>query len=232
MTAAEQRHSQPVTTVDAVVDRMHRIDAQLPPGDGVAVFNRVYLSVTEELVQRLDAGRFEDHGSAAELAVRFAGLYLDAVAAESAGRTPPACWRPLFRLRRYPSVHVLQFALAGINAHIGHDLPLALVASCRAQNCEPADLEGDFTLIGDLLTSLEKRIREQLMPGPDMLEAADPLTHLMGTWSLDAARAAAWAAFRALWWLRGLPDLAEEFTERLDTGVGLAGRCLLTPLPG
>lgn len=231
MTAAQQ-NTRPATTVDAVLDRMHRIGSALPPGDGVAVFNRVYLSVTEELARRLDAGRFTDRGSAAKLAVRFAGLYLDAVAAESAGRTPPACWRPLFGLRGHPSVHVLQFALAGINAHIGHDLPLALVGSCRAQNAEPADLEGDFLVIGELLTGLEERIREELMPGPDVLEAADPLTHLMGTWSLGMARAGAWTAFRALWWLRGLPDLAEEFTERLDAGVGLAGRCLLTPLPG
>jgi hypothetical protein len=34
----------------------------------------------------------------------------------------------------------------------------------------------------------------------------------------------------ALWALRGLPDVAEEFTERLDAAVGLAGRMLLTPL--
>lgn len=29
-----------------------------------------------------------------------------------------------------------------------------------------------------------------------------------------------------------LPDVAEELTERLDAGVGLVGRMLLTPLPG
>jgi hypothetical protein len=34
-----------------------------------------------------------------------------------------------------------------------------------------------------------------------------------------------------VWALRGLPDVAEEFTDRLDTAVGFAGRMLLTPLP-
>ena len=34
-----------------------------------------------------------------------------------------------------------------------------------------------------------------------------------------------------LWQLRELPSLAEEFTQRLDAGVGLVTRCLLTPLP-
>lgn len=217
--------------MDAVVGRIHAIRAGLPPGDGVAVFNRVYLSVTEEFARRLGEGRFTNRRSAAELGVRFAGLYLDAVAAESAGRRPPACWLPLFELRRHPAVHPLQFALAGINAHIAHDLPLALVGSCRAQDAEPADLRADFDLVGELLTGLEQRIREELMPGPDLLEAADPLTHLVGTWSLALARSGAWAAFRSLWWLSGLPSLAEEFAERLDAGVGLACRGLLTPLP-
>ncbi len=81
-----------------------------------------------------------------------------------------------------------------------------------------------------VLVSLEERIREDLMPGPDLLQIADPLTHLLGAWSLDRARDAAWSAARAVWALRELPDLAGEFVERLDTGVGLVGRCLLTPL--
>ena len=36
-------------TVDRVVARMHALSDALPSRDGVAVFNRVYLSVTEEL---------------------------------------------------------------------------------------------------------------------------------------------------------------------------------------
>jgi hypothetical protein len=124
----------------------------------------------------------------------------------------------------------LQFALAGINAHIGHDLALAVVDTCRTLDCEPAELEDEFDRVGDVLITLEERIREDLMPGPDLLQIADPLTHLLGAWSLERARDAAWSAARAVWALRELPDLAEEFVERLDTGVGLVGRCLLTPL--
>ncbi|MFD8818186.1 DUF5995 family protein, partial [Streptomyces sp. NPDC059627] len=138
--------------------------------------------------------------------------------------------RPLFHVRRHPGVRPLQFALAGINAHIGHDLALAVVDACRSLGCEPADLEDEFDHVGDLLVSLEERIREDLMPGPDVLQIADPLTHLLGSWSLERARDATWAAARALWALRGVEDLAEEFAERLDAAVGLAGRMLLTPL--
>ncbi|WP_260637677.1 DUF5995 family protein [Streptomyces angustmyceticus] len=226
--------SEPATApgVAGVLARMRTLAAALPAEDGVAVFNGVYLAVTEAVAHRLGDGGFQDPAAAGELDLRFARRYFDAVDATAAGRRPPACWRPLFQLRRHPGVRPLQFALAGINAHIGHDLALAVLDTCRALECEPAALEADFERVGALLTSLEERIREQLMPGPDVLDVADPLTHLIGSWSLDKARDGAWAAARALWSVRRLPEVAEELTERLDAGVGLVGRMLLTPLPG
>ncbi|MES5822168.1 DUF5995 family protein [Streptomyces sp. RG80] len=220
-----------VTPVDTVVSRMRALDEELPERDGIAVFNRVYLAVTEAVDRGIDAGRFDDARAAITLDVRFAERYLRAVESVAVERRPPACWRPLFQYRRHPGVRPLQFALAGINAHIGHDLALAVVDTCRTLDCEPVDVEDEFDRVGDLLVSLEERIREDLMPGPDLLQIADPLTHLLGAWSLERARDATWTAARALWALRGLPDVAQEFTERLDTAVGFAGRMLLTPLP-
>ncbi|MFD0254489.1 DUF5995 family protein [Streptomyces sp. NPDC127113] len=220
-----------VRTVDSVLTRMRALDAALPGRDGVAVFNRVYLAVTEEVDRHIDGGRFTDARAAIALDVRFAERFLNAVDAAAQDRRPPACWRPVFQFRRHPGVRPLQFALAGINAHIGHDLALAVVDTCRTLGCEPVDLEDEFDRVGDLLVSLEERVRDELMPGPDLLQIADPLTHLLGSWSLDRARDATWAAARALWALRRLPDVAGEFTERLDAAVGFAGRMLLTPLP-
>ncbi|MGK9464115.1 DUF5995 family protein [Streptomyces sp. G6] len=220
-----------VRSVDTVLTRMRALDAALPARDGVAVFNRVYLTVTEAVDRHIDDGRFPDVRSAIALDVRFAERYLAAVDAVEDGRRPPACWRPLFQFRRHPGVRPLQFALAGINAHIGHDLALAVVDTCRTLGCEPVDVEDEFDRVGDLLVTLEERVREELMPGPDLLQIADPLTHLLGSWSLERARDATWAAARALWALRRLPDVAGEFTERLDAAVGFAGRMLLTPLP-
>ncbi|MGW3028372.1 DUF5995 family protein [Streptomyces sp. NPDC001221] len=221
------RLEQFTTGVDTVVSRMRALDGAWPERDGVAVFNRVYLAVTREVDRRLDGGYFRDRRGVIALDVRFAERYL-AVAEEG---PLPACWRPLFQLRRHPGVRPLQFALAGINAHIGHDLALAVVDTCRTLDCEPAVLEDEFERVGDLLVALEEHIREELMPGPDLLQLADPLTHLLGAWSLERAREAAWSAARALWALRHLPDVAEEFAHRLDAAVGFASRMLLTPLP-
>ncbi|WP_069173231.1 DUF5995 family protein [Streptomyces griseus] len=218
-----------VADVDTVIERMRGLRSGWPPGDGVAVFNEVYLRVTVALGARIGQGAFADRAAVSALDVRFAERYLAAVDTAEAGGDPPACWRPLFQFRGHPGLRPLQFALAGINAHIGHDLALAVVDTCRALDCAPRDLEEEFERVGDLLAVLEEQIRDGLMPGPDLLEVADPLTHLAGVWSLERAREAAWTAAGVLWRLRGLPLLAEEFRARTDAGVGLVGRFLLTP---
>jgi hypothetical protein len=218
-----------VADVATVIERMRAFRSQWPPLDGVAVFNQVYLTVTETVAGLIDDGAFPDPKAASTLDVRFAERYLTAVDTASAGGRPPDSWRPLFEYRHPPGVRPLQFALAGINAHIGHDLALAVVDTCRTLDCAPADLEEEFTRVGDLLVMLEEQIREDLMPGPDLLQVADPLTHLAGSWSLERAREASWSAARVLWRLRGIPLLAEEFRQRMDSGIGLVGRCLLTP---
>ncbi|MBQ0984127.1 hypothetical protein KBZ10_06230 [Streptomyces sp. F63] len=227
MTTTEPRAA---AEVRDAMDRMRALEAALPRQDGVAVFNRVYLSVTGELERRIAAGHFRDPALTAEFTARFARRYLAAVDADGAGRRAPACWRPLFQHRRHPGVLPVQFALAGVNAHVGHDLALAVVDTCAARGCEPRALRSDYERVDDVLVELEERVREELMPGPDLLDVADPLTHLTGSWCLIRARDAAWAASRVLWELRGAEGLREEFRERLDTGTGMVGRFLLTPL--
>ncbi|MFJ7242179.1 DUF5995 family protein [Streptomyces olivaceus] len=219
------------SAADTVLSRMRALDTVLPARDGVAVFHRVYLAAAREAHPHLRDGRSGDVTAATALDVRFAERYLAAVDAAEDDRRPPACWRPLFQFRRHPGVRPPQFALAGINAHVGHDLALAVVDTCRTLGCEPVELEAEFDRVGDLLAALEEHVREELLPGPDLLRVTDPLTHLLGSWSLERALDATWSAARALWALRRLPDVAGEFTERLDAAVGFAGRMLLTPLP-
>ncbi|MFG2915738.1 DUF5995 family protein [Kitasatospora sp. NPDC048298] len=217
-------------TIEQVVGRLREIGAALPPADGVAVFDRLYLTVTEAVLERLGAGYFADPSAVAELDVVFARRYLRAVAADAAGQEPPACWRPLFALRAHPGVHPLQFAMAGMTAHIQHDLPLAVVDTCRRRGCGPADVEEDYRRINRVLAEVETAAREQLMPGPDLLELAEPLTHLLGAWSVGAARESAWGTVETLWGLRHLPGAARAFATALDGSVGLLGRALLLPL--
>ncbi|MEU0136303.1 DUF5995 family protein [Streptomyces sp. NPDC006296] len=232
-----------VTGARTVIERMRGLRSGWPPGDGVAVFNEAYLAVMETRGRRFTDGaiRGEAPGpaggqgapaggeSGSALDVRLAERYLTAVGTAVSGGLPPECWRPLFQFRRHPDVRPLQFALAGIHALVGHDLALAVVDACHARGCAPADLEEEFERVVDLLVLLEERIREDLTPGPELLEVADPLTHLAGAWNLDRAREASWSSARILWRLRGVPALAGEFGARTAADAGLVGRILLTP---
>lgn len=204
-----------VAGVDPVFERMRAFRHRWPPGDGVGVFHEVCLTTVRE--------------TAGTLEVRLAERYLSALGAAEAGGRPPECRRPLFQYRHHPGVRPVQFALGGLHAHIAHDLALAVVDSCRTLGCAPPELEGEYERVGDLLALLEERIHDELMPGPDLLRLADPLTHLVSSWSLERAREAAWSAARVLWRLRGFPSSAEEFRQQTDAGAGLVVRFLLTP---
>ncbi len=219
----------PPTGDPPVIERMRELRSRWPHGDGVAVFNAAYLEVVERADPGLGRGGFDDREAAALLGLRCAERYMSAAETAAGGGQPPECWRPLLPYRRRPGVRPLQFALSGLQAHVGHDLVLAVVDTCRTLGCAPPDLEGEFERVSDLLALLEERIHEDLMPGPDLLQIADPLTHLVSSWSLERAREAAWSAVLVLWRLRGFPSLAEEFRQRTDAGAGLVGRLLLTP---
>jgi hypothetical protein len=215
--------------VDGVLARMRSLGARWPEGDGVAVFHRVYTRVTEEVGHLVDRGGFPDRGAAVTLDVLFAERYLSAVETFERGGRAPACWLPLLRARAHRGVRPVQFALCGINAHIGHDLALAVVDTCRTLACAPEDLRDEFDQIGELLAALEERVREDLMPGPDLLERAEPFTHWAGAWSIERARGAAWGVARGLWAVRGRPETGARMRGRLDEGVAFVGRLLVAP---
>ena len=119
-----------------------------------------------------------------------------------------------------------------MNAHIEHDLPLAVVDTCHRLGREPHDVAADYHRVNDLLARVEARVRESLLPDGGLLDAADPLLHLSGVWSVDKAREAAWASVLALWRLRPLPLAYAAVSAALDGSVGVLCRALLTPPAG
>ena len=243
----------PAGEVGSIVERLRALVAGLPAQDGVAVFGGVYLTVTEAVATHLAAGDvFADPAAVARLDVLFADRFLGAVEAATAAEAaaaaatdaadatdataaaarPAACWRPLLELRRHPGILPVQFALSGINAHVEHDLPLALLDTCAVLGCAPDDLSADFHRVNDVLAQVEAQVRERLAPAPAELEPDGPLLHLLSSWSIDAARDAAWASTLTLWELRERPVALAAASGALDDGTGLVCRCLLTPLTG
>jgi hypothetical protein len=222
--------------IDGVVERLRALEAALPERDGVRAFTSLYLAVTEAVDERVRPGTFADAGFTRWLDVVFANLYLRALRADVLGpKRPPRAWAALFEARSRRGVAPIQFALAGMNAHINRDLPLALVATCRARELAP--LRGspqhvDFGAIDDLLVQTEARVRRDLATGlvgwAD--DALGELDSVVAMWNVRKARAAAWVNAEALWALGRVPLAAGRFAVTLDRLVGLAGRGLLRPL--
>jgi len=226
----------PVVTVDEVVARLRAIDGALPAGDGLADFNRMYLRVTETVEERLHVGFFDDPAFMNRLDVVFANLYFDAVRASvtDPGRVPRA-WGALLERRSDPRVAPIQFALAGMNAHINRDLPVAVVSTCRELGTAPdaGSHRSDYGRVDLVLAEVERSVRQSFEMGALLVaDAAAPLVgDVVVNWKLLKARAAAWSNAEALWTLGQVsPRVAAEYLDTLDGLVGLASRGLLAPV--
>ena len=224
------------TTVTDVIARMREIDRELPVHDGVAVFNRMYLTVTERIAAIIEqpgvgSATFGDAMTMAELDVRFANLWLTAYDADAAGRAAPPAWRPLFEARRGGRVPV-QYAVAGMNSHIEHDLPLAVVDTCRSRDLEPDALQADYEAVNDVLAQVESPIRRSFLsaPGRHVDDRLGPVVHLLSTWNIDKARDLSWVTVETLWALRRTTFLRDRFLDSLGHTVGMTSRALLTPI--
>ncbi len=224
-------------TVPEVLERLRGIERDLPRTDGAAVFNRVYLQVTELVAAELEeAGGFEDLAFMAELDVRFANLWLAAHDAAAAGDRVPAAWKPLFEARERPGLLPIQFALAGMNAHIENDLPLAVVETCRARGVTPREpfVHRDFEAVNDLLARVESEIRRSFLTevGQRLDEHVGALLHLVSAWKIDKARELAWVNVETLWATASLGPLHQRYVDVLEQTVGMTSRYLLTPVWG
>ncbi|ANI38602.1 DUF5995 family protein [Mycolicibacterium vaccae] len=218
------------STVADVVARMRVIAAENAADDGAAVFNSVYLRVTESMSDRLSAGGFFSDGDfMTELTVRFANYWF---AAYDAVDTVPKAWEPLLAMRSRRQILPIQFALAGMNAHIENDLPLAVLGACTARDRTPDSpgVRSDYDKVNDLLADAEAEIRRSFLN--ELERSVDdrlaPVAHLVSAWSIDKARDFAWMTTLTLWELQPLKHLYRAFLTGIGHTVGMGSRLLLT----
>jgi Family of unknown function (DUF5995) len=226
------------SSVADVIARMEAILGPLSRTDGVACFTRLYLNVTKAVQTELESATFADPGFLQKLDVVFADLFFGALEAHQRGpREAPRAWAPLFECRFTRGVAPLQFALAGMNAHINRDLPVALVTTWGRARLEPSvdsRQHTDYERVNDVLARVEQRVKHEYLTG--WLKALDRLLHrfhrldsVVAMWDIRRARAAAWVNGEALWVLRGDAKLSGEYLRTLDRMVELSGRGLLIP---
>jgi hypothetical protein len=223
-------------TVPAVIERLRAIDAAVAERDGVAWFTKLYLQVTEGVAEALVPGTFRDPDFVARLDVVFAGLYFSALREWlTRPERAPRAWVPLFSCRRRRRVAPIQFALAGMNAHVNRDLPVALVTVCRERGIDLERAKGqhaDYVRVNPLLTATEAKVKRWFATGfvgvVDVALGSED--DRIAMWNVGRARDAAWVQAQALWALRGIPPLQRRYLATLDRTVGFAGRGLLVPV--
>jgi Family of unknown function (DUF5995) len=223
-------------TIADVVAIMQAIDAQCVNGDGLKWFNLLYMQVTQAVEARVNANGFTNPAWIATLDVGFAGYYFRAIESSLSGESTPGCWLALFSRRNQTELARIQFALAGMNAHINHDLPQAVLALCRSTQIEPqhgTTQYNDFTALNTTLDGLiqqaEKDMHLRLLG--DDLPPVSVLDDKIAAWSLSTVREAAWDNAELLWRLGDVAPAFSTYLMSLDALTALASEALLIPVP-
>jgi hypothetical protein len=223
-------------TIDEVVKKLRGLERRLPVTDGVHWFNRLYLEVTLGVLDFVrQPGNLQAPPFLEELDVYFGNAYFAALDAAETGRTPAHAWAPLFEARHSQEIAPLQFALAGMNAHINHDLAIGVVEVAQKLDLTPGAGGGpkhDYGAVNVLLKAGEKRMKKWLLT--DAVAQLDhvvaPADDVAAVWSVERARDAAWIRAEVLWRLREIPPLEKAYLATNDRATGLASRALLVPL--
>jgi hypothetical protein len=221
-----------VSTIAEVIARMQSIDATLPRKDGVAIFNRLYLQVTLAVDSASAGTVFEDRQFVDRLDVVFAALYFDAEATIDSGGACPVPWRPLVETRSQPR-EPIQFALAGMAGHIGHDLPVAVVTTCQELGVPPEDdsaIHRDYQRVDALIATVETQVAGWFETGliADIEDVTPEKTgEAIALWSIVAARDVAWDHAKLLWALHDSGPIRDAYLDTLACSSELAARAML-----
>ena len=194
--------------------------------DASGYFPAMYAHVTAAVQERLAAGGFADPARMTDLTTTFAGLYLDAVQDRPAA---PGCWRATWDVADDPRLLVAQHLFLGINAHVNHDLPQAVVAVADRTG-DLAALRPDFDAVNALLAEAYGEVTGALDRVARWTSEAAALGggRLFG-FSLTVARDQAWGAAERLHRLD--PAGRAAYVRELDRLVSVLA-CLVAQPPG
>ncbi len=106
---------------------LHKMNTVFGEDDGIHWFNVLYTRTTRAIRDAATEGKFENQVFMRKFVMIFANYYFRAVSLHLNGeQLESRAWRPVFDRRDIQDFTPLQFAIAGLIAHISHDLPLAL----------------------------------------------------------------------------------------------------------
>ena len=218
------------TAIADVIAVMKAIDSLLPGTDGLKWFNLLYLNVTQQ-VDTQPASAWQDPTWLLHLDVVFAGLYFKAISDWLQGSDDvPSSWKALLESRFAEGIDRIQFALAGMNAHINHDLALALLQTDRDLNIIPSKTSPeheDYEQVNGILEAELPLALQFLATGivGQLAQDTGMIGRLLAIWNVRAARDLAWDFADHL---RSLPTINRALAlAAQDQITGVLGRTLL-----
>jgi hypothetical protein len=226
------RHVESLADVLALMDRLAVL---LPEGDGLACFNQLYRMVTQGVGQS-EGVRWEDQAWIERLDVIFAGLYFDGIEACLAGSPrAPLAWRALMDRRHDRSIAAIQFALAGMSAHINRDLAAAVAFTWEQRGTidhgRGTAQFRDFKRVDHVLDATEPRAMQLLATG--LFAVMSQLLGELDDWAalsiIHGARDLAWSHAQLLADLGAGSEAAALYLGTLDTAAAGCAVAAMVP---
>jgi hypothetical protein len=228
---AEAVYDQP-QTIGAVVAKLCIIQAildELPPGprrNRVSAFNKLYTRIT----RRVEGALLDGVNSPAFLElldIEFAKRYFCALDQwnNDLDETPDV-WEVLFKRAGDQKMSRLTAAMLGVNAHINHDLALALVGTWNSWGApEPGDdtIHPDYLLVNEIFYQEIPPLRRSFSTTWQL--EIDDFVGGLDDWTqrtlVTVTRARAWDQGRDLWLLRNDPEEFEDARHAMDRAASL-----------
>jgi hypothetical protein len=232
-------HPDDVPAVVAQLSDLQQVLESVPPllvSNPLADFNKLYLTITECVLDRLYNGSFADPAFLSRLDVEFAARYFDALRLWSdMSNGCPRSWAVLFHRIPGPDARPLPSAAAGVNAHINYDLPFALVTTFDHQGIDPiddSDQHRDYLQINEIFDEKIPGLRRGFLRHWQVV--LDRMNFRLDDWwqgeLVDLTRDFAWSNARRIWEVRHDQQAMARERQRLDDTAELLGKVLLSPI--
>ncbi|MDZ7679026.1 MAG: DUF5995 family protein [Acidimicrobiales bacterium] len=192
--------------------------------DARGYFAALYARVTSRIGAAIESDRFTDGKHMEQFACAFADYYVLALEGEVA---PPRCWRAAWEVADDHKLLIVQHLLLGINAHVNHDLALAVV-EVAALRGDVGSIRPDFNAVNEVLAQTYDEVVSDLGRVSRWATAASAIGGGDAfNFSLRVAREQAW---RAAIEMHTLDDRAlREYEAALDTMVSGVAYLITTP---
>ena len=225
----EALHKQPATIGDVIgtLTLVQDILDELPPSranNRVAAFNELYLKITRRVDTALVAGVHQPDFLEL-LDVEFAKRYFAALDRwNDDDEETPDVWEVLFKRAGDVRMTRLTAAMLGVNAHINHDLALALIDTWHQLGAPDDDrVHPDYLLVNDIFHQEIPPLRRGFSDAwqLELDRFVGPLDDWTQRMLVTVTRARAWDQGRDLWVLRHDLDDFEQARRTMDRAASL-----------